>query len=522
MVWNRLLALGSGAGIEIRGGDLVVTLVKSRWKGVTVVGQTILPDFRRRRAAEWGEQYQAFLKNHGFGDLAATLAVPRGEVILRLLSLPAVSGAELRAAVGFQIDSLHPYGEDNVYHSFAALPRPAARPAGAAPAARSGGLSGRPPVQVAVVIAPRMVVDGYADLFAEAGVKLQGMTVAAAGYYGAVRLLGRDATGPFLLADQHDTTLELYGESETRPFFSAVFDLRSAPVEKAAAAAVAELRLADTENAAPQSPEQVLRRPLQAPPEFEMSRDATSFVAALAAACPRWGWRTNLLPPSRRSSSSRWPVAATAAAAVSVLVVGLLLALRGPIQDRRYGRELEREVKRLEGVEREVRGLEKASQKARGRRAQVEVFRRRTEADLLLLTELSRRLPNTVWINNMDVNEESVQLGGQAEAAAPLLSLIDNSGVLTGAAFASSITRVENREVFRIRARRNLALLPPAAVYPGLTGGAPVRTPGTSQETGAPHAPAHSGPVDAPAGAHGAPPGAGAPVHPGLMGHSGK
>ena len=155
MFRNPLFTLGSGVGIEIRGQDLSVALVRSRWKGVTVAGHTLIRDFRGRPAADWGEEYHAFLRSHGFRELAATLALPRGEVMVRLLSLPAAAaGAGLASAVRFQIDSLHPYGEDSVYYSFARL-----------------GGSGS--AEVAVVLAPRPVVDGYADLFEQAGVKLR-------------------------------------------------------------------------------------------------------------------------------------------------------------------------------------------------------------------------------------------------------------------------------------------------------------------------------------------------------------
>ncbi len=453
MFWNPLLTLGSGVGIEIRGEDLSVVLVRSRWKGVTVAGHTLLRDFRRRPAAEWGEEYHEFLRSHGFRELAATLALPRSEVMVRLLSLPAVAaGAELASTVRFQIDSLHPYGEDGVYYCFSLL-----------------GDSGA--AEVAVVLAPRPVVDGYAELFEQAGVKLRSMTVTAAGYYGASRLIRRRAPEPFLLVDRHDSGFELYGESETRPFFSAAFDSRVMPLEKAVAAATAELRSVQE----PSPVEKAVGSPLVAPEEFDLSRHAAAFVTALAAACPRWGWRANLLPSARRSSSSRLPLAATAASAIAVAAVALVLWIRGPLQDARYARELSREIKRLEAVERETRGLEREAQKARARRERLEAFRRRAESDLALVTEVSRRLPKSVWLNSMEVSEDSVQLGGQAEAAAPLLGLLDSSGVLTGASFGASITRTENREGFRIRAARRAQpapqLIPRPVAPPALPGG---------------------------------------------------
>jgi Tfp pilus assembly protein PilN len=464
MFWNRLMALGTGCGIAVRGPDLVVALAKVRWKGVTVAAKTTLRDFRKRPAAEWGEEYRAFLRAHGFRELPAVLALPRGEVIVRLLSLPAVAGSELRSAVHFQIDGLHPYGEDNVYYGFAPLER---RPALAETA--GSGPGPHRSTEVAVVIAARAVVDGYADLFTEAGVKLRGMTVAAAGYHSAVRLVRGTNPEPFLIADRYESGFELYGESAGRAFFSACFGSPAMPVEKAIAAAAAELRLPEDDSLplvvcgergmpSPLPAEQVLGSPLQAPPEFDLARDATAFAVAVSAAAPRFGWRTNLLPAERRSSSARWPIAATAASGFAAALVALLLWLRGPIQDRRYALELQREVKRLEAVEREVKGFEQQAQRLRARRARLESFRRRAEADLAMITEISRQLPKTVWLNSIEVNEASVQLTGQADAAAPLLSLLDNSGVLTGAAFSTSITRNESREVFRIRAARKPVL----------------------------------------------------------------
>lgn len=422
---NPFQVLGTGAGIEIRGDDLLVTLVRSRWKGVAVLASTTITGFRRRPAAEWGAEYQAFVKEHRHPDLPATLALPRAEVMVRLLPLPALGVGEQRSAVRLQVDTLHPYGEDNVYWGHGPL----------------AGTSA-----VAVVIAQRSVVEGYADLFADAGVRLRGCTVAAAAYYGAIRLLGLGA-GPWLLLDWQGSTYELYGESPARPFLSAAFDASTMPLDKALAGAAAELRL--DENTPAAAPEEVLGSERGAP--------ATTFAIALAAACPRWGWRLNLLPSERRASTARWPLAVTATAAALAVVVLVLLWLRGPLQDRRYTQELQREIKRLEGVEREVRGLERQTEQARARRRQLEAFRRRPEADLALVTEVSRRLPNSAWLSAIQSSEDTAELTGSAEAAAPLLSLIDNSGVLTGAAFVTSISRQENREQFRIRAARRVA-----------------------------------------------------------------
>ena len=494
MRWNPLQTIGTGVGIEIRGADLAVAVVRSRWAGVTVLASTTIHNFRARPAVEWGREYEEFLQAHRLGELPATVALPRPEVIVRLLSLPAAAGAELASAVEFQIDSLHPYGEDSVYFGYAPLERPAA------PGADAAGLP------VAVVIAAREVVEGYADLFAEAGVRLRGMTVAAAGFYGASRLLRRRTPEPFLLADRFNGRFEFYGESATRPLLSAAFEAATMPFERAIAVAAAELRLPEDaplplvvsgegeENPPALPAEQVLGSPLQSPASFDLKRDATAFVTALAAACPRWGWHLNLLPKARRAVSARWPLVATGVAATVFLAAGLLLWLRGPLQDRHYAQALEREIRRLETVEREVRGLERQTERAGARRRQLESLRRRPEADLALVTEVSRRLPSAVWLSTIEVNDNSAQLSGQADSAAPLLGLLDNSGVLTEAAFAASLTRNENREIFRIRATRKDRLPPPSAPAMAVPGAAapPAAAPVAPSPAAAPVPPGHN------------------------------
>ena len=163
---QRLLRFGTGCGLEIRGNDLLAVVLKSRPAGVTVLGCKTIRGFRERLPQEWGAEYNAFLKELGLSHLAATIALPRGEVILRQLQLPPVSGKDLAAAIELQMDSLHPFGEDEVYHAHAALASPGEEGA---------------EVPVAVVIAERAKVDAYAEMFEAAGIAAASFSVAAGG-----------------------------------------------------------------------------------------------------------------------------------------------------------------------------------------------------------------------------------------------------------------------------------------------------------------------------------------------------
>ena len=118
---RMLLAVGTGISLEVAGQDLVATVVRVRPGGIKILGSTTIAGFEERPAAEWGAEYAAFLRRMGAGHLAATVLLPRTEVIVRQIAFPGVAARDLAPAVQLQIDSLHPYGEDEVHYTWARL-----------------------------------------------------------------------------------------------------------------------------------------------------------------------------------------------------------------------------------------------------------------------------------------------------------------------------------------------------------------------------------------------------------------
>src|SRR5688572_25228044 len=148
---RRWLALGTGVGIEIRNTELQVTVVRVRPSETGVLGSATVPDYRTRPAAEWGGELNVFLKQLGAAHIAATVLLPRHDVIVRQISLPGVSNRDLAAAVQLQIDSLHPFADEEIYYTYARL--------GNTPA-------------VLVGVTRRELILEYAATFAEAGIKV--------------------------------------------------------------------------------------------------------------------------------------------------------------------------------------------------------------------------------------------------------------------------------------------------------------------------------------------------------------
>src|SRR5271157_4604599 len=118
---RKLLAFGSGVGIEIGAADLEVVAARVRPTGIHVLGRLAIANYAARPAAEWGAEYSRFLRSLGAGHLSATVLLPRREVIVRQIALPGVARKDIEGAIRLQLDSLHPYGEDEVSWGWSSL-----------------------------------------------------------------------------------------------------------------------------------------------------------------------------------------------------------------------------------------------------------------------------------------------------------------------------------------------------------------------------------------------------------------
>jgi len=425
---RRLLAVGTAAGIEIRDGSLYVAVTRVRPSGVEVPGALEIAGWQARPAFEWAAEYHAFLRRLGLGRLSAVLLLPRRDVIVRLLHLPGVEDKDLPAALSFQIEALHPYGDEAVAWAWQRV-------------SASGA--------VLVGLVRQQTLDGWLDRFAEAGIALAGVTFSAAALHAAARLYAPPAGEGRILVYRHPAgeTVELYGESASRPVFSAEFDL---PLERALPLACAELRLAASE---PAPWEQFLPAP-RLSTDFDFSRSAFVYAAALAGACPRLAPAANLLPESQRVVRSRAVLAPTLAlAALLLLAVGALAGVQG-YREKQYLLRLQEEIARLEPKAALAARYDQAIANAQRRHALLAGYRKRTRADLDALRELTRLIAPPAWTNLVQVDRASVTLAGEAEQAAPLLQVLDNSPLFRNSQFTVAIARTAAGDLFRIRSER--------------------------------------------------------------------
>jgi hypothetical protein len=90
----------------------------------------------------------------------------------------------------------------------------------------------------------------------------------------------------------------------------------------------------------------------------------------------------------------------------------------------------------------------------RARAQALDAFKRRTQADLDMLREITRLVPPPGWVNGFDLSRSALQLSGEVEQADPLLKAVDSSPRLQGAEFTTPLMRVGALESFRLKASR--------------------------------------------------------------------
>lgn len=435
---RKALSFGTGVGIVIEGPDLRLAAVRVRPAGIDLLGTLVITGFRERPAAEWSKEYLKFATGLGVNRTGATVLLPRRDVVLRTIHLPGVSDEDAPNAIRFQLDSIHPFNEEDVCFDWKRVQRTGV---------------------FVVAVARRETVDQFAALFAEAGIPVGSFATGADAIHHAIRVLS-DPPADFLgVLELHAGTpngLWIYGESASAPMFAAEFD-----AEPARAFALAKSQMRQPPEVEPADLADVLPRWRSSPEAMDLSdagrsRQALPYTAALTSAVPHLGAPANLLPAELRSGSSRVAYIPTAVLAVILLGMGVALLLQDRWLDRAYVRRLEGEIARLQPAVKKTEALDRASAQALQQIRELDAFRSTARQDLDLLLEFTRAIEPPASVGSLNVNRSTVTVMGEVEQAEALLKKLEVTPVVRNLEFAAPISRnpINQAEVYRLRGQR--------------------------------------------------------------------
>lgn len=162
----------------------------------------------------------------------------------------------------------------------------------------------------------------------------------------------------------------------------------------------------------------------------------------------------NLLPGGRRLSAFEVGLRrALTASAVMLALLGVLVAGMAIYRQQELLGELEAEQERLTrkaaAVRQRLAGAEAALTQAR----QVRLHKSQSATFLQIWEELTRLLPDTVWVSDLRLDGGTLAIDGYAASASELIGVLAGSRLWKEVAFSSPVTRDAQRPVERFQIR---------------------------------------------------------------------
>jgi len=492
MNWSLLQ---TGIGIDARGDDFHAVCVKRIAKRIRVADRLEIPQYRSLSPTECGKRYREFLRKNGLKLPWTVVALPRSAFLLRRLSLPRVVQKELPQTIEYQLDGLHPFEGGSVYWDFSVPQSSAKRQDGSAQkeAQEAAGF-----MDVLVAIAEKTYINETAAWYREAGIAVSQFSPAATLLFSMVQFcLGvekdaeKDAEKAegiaFLALEFRAEAVELVGCAPDMPPIVKEIPLATEPADQAARLladllkdqldlARAELRLdparrvplivCGADSAAVESVpsaesvfsvlsvESLLRGGAVRVQGFPVQQQPVALAAAFVAVRRNTALSFNLLPPDIRSYRSPLAYLPTYALSALVIFLAVLVGARGTVQDWLYYRYLEREIQALRPQLEQVETAQSRSQQLAGRLQLLEGAKSSAHVPLEILSELTRLLPEDVWLQQLQYDGSALALSGYARSASELLQTLAASAYFESPQFTAAISSTpDGDEIFRIGVR---------------------------------------------------------------------
>jgi Tfp pilus assembly protein PilN len=185
-------------------------------------------------------------------------------------------------------------------------------------------------------------------------------------------------------------------------------------------------------------------------------------LLALAVAAGPGRPALNLLPPEARPWTLSRAQLVTVGTITVTALLGLALGLTHVVKTERYLDRLAQEIRRLDP---EVKAVETLAAELARKRAVLSALQAAQDGRipaLPALRELTETLPAGAWLQGLTMDRGGIELVGQSDAASALIPLLEASDRLERAEFTSPVTKIQNKEQFRIRAAWEATSLSPS------------------------------------------------------------
>ena len=461
--------LRTSLGIDISDSRIALVALRSSLGRISVAAPPFSHEFHEGREAVRLEEIEAvlgdYVARHGLVGAEAFLVLPAEQVHSMHVAFPSMRDKDLRDAIGLELDRLFPLPSDALRYGYLKLPGQA----------KDGKVS------LIVSAVSKEFIDPLEQLLSRAGVVPAGSAPSAwtagtaiAGIFG--NSVGR--SGFSVLLRRLKESVECTVFRGATPLFCST---RSCDAEKAGeeGISIALAGLAETTVGGDEPVE------LYAPPEWfserEFSCEADGISFRLAEDFPARaletmfgsGFSPGMADPTvflcaygaavggrdkdlQTSTSYGEMSVATRKVVVACAVATLLLGMAWPAAVAL------RTVADLKQMDRQIEELRPFAERHQAALAEIDEIRTKLlvfrEAEIasaeaiLILKELTDRLPNGTWVASVRLDERNVDIEGFSPSANELFPALTRDGRFRSVNFAAPVMRQnENMERFRLR-----------------------------------------------------------------------
>lgn len=439
-----MIYLRTSIGVEIRREDLLITCLQSNFTAGVFTHVKRIADYISRDRAEVRREIDLFFKSKRLKRDGIVLGIPRQDVVIRYLDLPAEVADNLRQVILYQVQAFEPTEEEKYYHDFALLP--------SSPGAKR--------LSVLLVMIKKSLMDAHLATLRELGLKPISVTTGSAALANLFLRAGKKmehTNRTFILADLSAAGSEitalrdgslLYSREDKKPQGKEWRDLLVGEVEAAAARirlgpedTIERIILSGEEaEAAQHDVHEVLpdcaligshiqfEMPVENRPYLQQA--AVSLGLAYSGITRRPPVKLNLLPQELRLRQTRW--AYVPAVILGLALIALLsgLGLRQVIQQRILIRKLDAEILAIKDRVARVQAVRAESEAMESKLRYVEGALRQHDLNLEILQELTTILPQDTFLNVYMNQRGSVQLSGSSANAPDLIPKLERSPLL--------------------------------------------------------------------------------------------
>ncbi len=448
-----------GLGVSIEAENVALACVSKRFLSVA------LRHFRRveippisqlkERGLALAEAVASFVDEFGIEPGAVYLCLPRQEIMVNRIVLPAAAKENLAQVLEYEIERVIPLGREQVFFDYQV--------------GEVGGGSGDR-VAVLVLCVARNLLSAYIDALSEAGTLPKAVIASPVALGNCAFFVRQESKSPVAVVAATASDIEVTLLSQGRLVASHILGaqecrggagvegLISRDLVADLGLAVEQIQVVFADAAAANGDAagvdcltSAVVRGLEGAAECASEGEDSSFVRAVGAAlgaAREGGLDINLLPEEHRQSFREGLLPSIVLLAFSVVLL-LAWGMSAVVRDGMTARQLRARAAELEP---EVRRVEKAEAEGRKLAETLRTITADQDKHLVdLLKEMTELIPTTAYLTTFRYRNGRVEVDGFASSAADLIAVLENSPMFANVTFTSPVTKAQNsRERFSL------------------------------------------------------------------------